>query len=532
MKPVINPISSIELENGAEIVAFSQPHKLAFVISGSESLDVVRYKNFKNPKFQQSISLSGSGNSVDVTKDGLVAVATAEEKNNRGSVEFFQIKDDGSIRRKGSVRVGNLPDSIAFTPDGLKLVVANEGEPNQFYGTEDGKDPAGSISILEIDARKPKESKVTSLDFSSYSAKELREQGIRISGIEGTKPATDIEPEYVTIAPNGKTAIVTLQENNGFAVVDLISDKIKNIFSASMQNYKKAGIFDTSDEDGGFNPGKRNFLGLRMPDGADSFERNGTTYLITANEGDGRVRPDDVNFEAPEDGTYYYGTKQRGTVFESFEDLLTGKMVYVTSSQQGVKGSFEAEAGDEFFITLKYGASSDDGFYSDEIRAGDLSNPKANKIVSGANEGRLKTIADLNTKGDLFAFGGRSFSIFDGVTGQLVYDSGDRLDRIVNNLGLYDDGRSDDKSIEPEAVVTATLGGRTFAFIGLERPTETVIPVFDVSDPEKPKFEAVFQSPGSLSPEGLTFVQTGRKSGVLQVANEVSGTLDIFEFGL
>jgi hypothetical protein len=207
-------------------------------------------------------------------------------------------------------------------------------------------------------------------------------------------------------------------------------------------------------------------------------------------------------------------------------------MVYVTSSQQGAKGSFEAEAGDEFFITLKYGASSDDGFYSDEIRAGDLSNPKANKIVSGANEGRLKTIADLNTKGDLFAFGGRSFSIFDGVTGQLVYDSGDRLDRIVNNLGLYDDGRSDDKSIEPEAVVTATLGGRTFAFIGLERPTETVIPVFDVSDPEKPKFEAVFQSPGSLSPEGLTFVQTGRKSGVLQVANEVSGTLDIFEFGL
>ena len=211
-----------------------------------------------------------------------------------------------------------MPDSIEFTPDGLKLVVANEGEPNQFYWTEDGKDPAGSISILEIDARKPKESKVTSLDFSSYSAKELREQGIRISGIEGTKPATDIEPEYVTIAPNGKTAIVTLQENNGFAVVDLISDKIKNIFSASIQNYKKSGIFDTSDEDGGFNPGKRNFLGLRMLDGADSFKRNCTIYFITANEGDGRVRPDDVNFEAPKDGTYYYGTKQRGTVFESF----------------------------------------------------------------------------------------------------------------------------------------------------------------------------------------------------------------------
>ena len=532
MKPSINPISSIELENGAEITAFSQAHKLAFVISGSNNLDVVRYNDFKNPKFEQSLSLSGSANSVAVTEDGLVAVATAGQKNNRGSVEFFQIKDNGTIRRKGSVRVGNLPDSIAFTPDGRKLVVANEGEPNQFYGTEDGKDPAGSISILEIDARKPEESKVTSLNFSSYSTKELREQGIRISGVKGTTATTDIEPEYVTIAPNGKTAFVTLQENNAIAVVDLKSDKITNIFSAGIQNYKKAGLFDTSDKDGGFNPGKRDFLGVRMPDGTDSFIVKGKTYVITANEGDGRVRPDDVNFEAPEDGTYFYGTKQNGTVFEGFEDPLTGEMVYVTNSQLGAKGSFEAEAEDEFFITLKYGASSDDGFYSDEIRAGDLSNPKTNKIISGANEGRLKTIADLNTKEDLFAYGGRSFSIFDGLTGELVHDSGDRLDRIVNKLGLYDDGRSDDKSIEPEGVVTARLGGRTFAFIGLERPTEAVIPVFDISNPEKPKLETVFQSPGSLSPEGLSFIQTGRKSGVLMAASEVSGTLDIFEFGI
>jgi hypothetical protein len=532
VKPIINPISSIKLENGAEITAFSEQHKLAFVISGSDSLDVVRYKDFKNPKFQESLSLNGSSNSVDVTKDGLVAVATAEEKNNRGLIEFFQIKNSGSIKRKGSVRVGNLPDSISFTPDGRKLVVANEGEPNRFYGTENGKDPAGSISILKIDARNPEESKVTSLDFKSFSTKELRKQGVRISGVEGTTPATDIEPEYVTIAPNGKTAFVTLQENNAIAVVDLKKDKIKSIFSAGIQDYEKAGIFDTSDKDDGFNPGKRDFLGLRMPDGADSFERKGKTYVITANEGDGRVRPDDVNFEAPEDGTYFYGTKQRGTVFESFEDPLTGKTVYVTNSQRGAKGSFEAEAEDEFFITLKYGASSDDGFYSDEIRAGDLTNPKSNQIVSGVNEGRLKTIADLNTKKDLFAFGGRSFSIFDGLTGELVYDSGDRLDRIVNKLGLYDDGRSDDKSIEPEGVVTARLGGRTFAFIGLERPTEAVIPVFDVSNPEKPKFEAVFQSPGSLRPEGLSFIKTGRKSGVLQVASEESGTLDVFEFGL
>ena len=73
MKSFVNPISSIELENGAEITAFSQLHKLAFVISGSDNLDVVRYGKFKSPKFEQSISLSGSANSVAVTEDGLVA---------------------------------------------------------------------------------------------------------------------------------------------------------------------------------------------------------------------------------------------------------------------------------------------------------------------------------------------------------------------------------------------------------------------------------------------------------------------------
>ncbi len=532
MQPIIKPISSLELENGAEITAFSKRHNLAFIVSGGESLDVVRYKNFKNPKILDSLALIGSANSVAVSEDGLIAVATATEPNNRGLIEFFQIRNDRSIRRKGSARVGNLPDSIAFTPDGRKLVVANEGEPNQFYGTDDGTDPAGSISILRIDEHKPDRSRVTTLDFSDFSTKELRKNGVRISGVQGTTPATDIEPEYVAVTPEGKTAFVTLQENNAIAEVNLDKQRIQRIFSAGIQNYKNAGIFDTSDEDGGFNPGSRNFRGLRMPDGVGTFKQNDKTYLITANEGDGRVRPDDVNFTAPEDGTYYYSAKRLGTVIDRLEDPLTGKTVFVTDSPQGSKGSFKAEADDEFFITLKYGAVSDDGFYTDEIRSGDLSEPSANKIVSSATEGRLNTIVDTNTNRRLFAFGGRSFSIYDSVTGKLVYDSGDRLDRIVNRLGLYDDGRSDDKSIEPEAVTTARLGGRTYAFIGLERPTESVIPVFDVSNPGKPRFEAVFESSSSLSPEGLTFVKTGSRSGVLLVSNEVSGTLDSFVFGV
>ncbi|MEO1003030.1 MAG: hypothetical protein AAFX65_07960 [Cyanobacteria bacterium J06638_7] len=501
-------------------------------MNGGESLDVIRYRNFAKPKLLESLSLRGSANSVAVNDDGLIAVATAFGPKNRGLVEFFKIREDGSIRSKGRLRVGNLPDSLAFTPSGDQLVVANEGEPNQFFGTEDGRDPQGSIAILRINSRKPGQSRLTKLDFTEFSTKKLRNKDVRISGLKGTTPGTDIEPENVAVTDDGRRAFVTLQESNAIAEVNLANRTIKRIFSAGEQNYRRAGIFDTSDEDGGFQPGIRRFFGLMMPDGLDTFEQDGKQYIITANEGDGRVRPDDVNFKAPVDGTYFYGTRKVGHIFARFEDPLTGRKVFVTDNPHGARGSFDAEAEDEFFITLKYGAESDDGFYSDEIRAGDLRNPRNNRIVSGADEGRLKTIADANTKRRLVAFGGRSFTIYDAVTGETVYDSGDRLDRIVNRLGLYDDGRSDDKSIEPEAVTTARLGGRTFAFVGLERPTESVITAFDVSNPERPRLETVFNSPGSLSPEGLTFVKTGSRAGVLLVSNEVSGTLDSFAFAV
>ena len=50
-----------------------------------------------------------------------------------------------------SQEVGYLPDSVAWSADGQTIVVANEGEPNDYYGTRKGIDPQGSISILRVD---------------------------------------------------------------------------------------------------------------------------------------------------------------------------------------------------------------------------------------------------------------------------------------------------------------------------------------------------------------------------------------------
>jgi len=530
------PESSLDL-GGAEIVAYDDQRKIAAVVTGGSSLSLVSYrKGFSNPKEITKLELAGDAQSVAINSDGLIAVAVSVNVNNDGRVFFYKLQNNGASPR-GSVAVGNLPDSSSFTPDGKTLVSANEGEPSKFYGTDDGIDPEGSISVVRINASKPSRSKVSTLDFANYSTDTLRSQGIRISG-DNPNPLQDIEPEYVSISRNGRDAFITLQENNAIARVDLKQRQIKSIFSQGLKDWTSTDV-DTTDEDGIYAPGARNVFGLRMADGIANFEHKGKTYLITANEGDGRVRPDDVNFEATlADGTTYsYGDNLAEGVLSSIEDELTGAAIYVYGAADvGNRGNFEADQGDELFITLKYGPVSDDDFYSDELRAGKLSEGDATLI----SEGRLKTVKDANDPiTGVKSFGGRSFSIYTA-DGALVYDSGNLLDQITNAAGFYDDGRSDDKSIEPESVVTALIGKRRFAFIGLERPYNqndpeelgTFIPVFEITKPNKPNYVGAFSAAESLSPEGLSWVSGGSRGGHLLVANEVSGTLDAFRFNL
>ena len=115
-----------------------------------------------------------------------------------------------------------------------------------------------------------------------------------------------------------------------------------------------------------------------MPDGIDTFKTKykgkNKLFFISPNEGDGRVRPDEVNFEAEKDGFFSYGTNFSGNEVDSFTDPLDQRSTIYVYDQSGIGnlGNFEAEEGDEFFITTKYGVSDDDEFWSDERRAGKL----------------------------------------------------------------------------------------------------------------------------------------------------------------
>jgi DNA-binding beta-propeller fold protein YncE len=149
----------------------------------------------------------------------------------------------------------------------------------------------------------------------------------------------------------------------------------------------------------------------------------------------------------------------------------------------------------------------------------DRSTAGAAPYLAAAPLDRLRISNKDSSPGDLYAAGARSMSIRDAA-GTLVYDSGSILDTEAHERGIYDDGRSRDKGVEPEGVALLDIGGRTYAFVGLERTTSSAIAVFDVTNPYEATFLDMIVTPGDLSPEGLAAFAF-RGGFYLAIANEV-----------
>lgn len=566
---IIGPLQSVN-PGGAEKVDWDPSSKIAYVITGEYTDDkggqvvAVDYsKGYNKGKVVDEYYLEGDVSDVRVSSNGLIAASVFDRDTREGKVQFFNYSPNKGLVDAGSVDVGYQPDQLTFSRDGKTLVTADEGEPLMFYGSDEpSQNPKGSVSVVKVNSKNPGKSKVKTLYFDK-SDSYYTDRGVRLYGVESSKGGQnvalrDIEPEYVGLIDN-KTALVALQENNALAEVNIKKGKIKGVFGLGYKDWTGIPV-DTSDEDGGYNPSlKSNLFGARMPDGIDTFKAqlNGKKQLlfISPNEGDGRVRPDEVNFEASADGVFSYGTNSTGSEIDTFTDPLNlSSTLYVYDQPgQGNLGDFEAEEGDEFFITTKYGVGDDDEFWSDEKRAGKLVDEGVatnfdSQIIS---EGRLKTLIDQNDPitGKLTGFGGRGFSIHNR-KGEVVYDSGNLTEEIANELGYYPDGRSDDKGTEPETVEHFQLGKgkdkRDFIAVALERcynngdeeELGTIVPIFEVVDlsaannDDRVKHVATLQSPQSLSPEGLLFVQDSKTSGHMFVTNEVSQTLDTYEINL
>lgn len=260
----------------AEIVAHDAANQRLFVVNaGASTVDVLDIQDPSQPVLLQTIDATAEGasaNSVAVF-GSLVAVAIeADVKQDNGKVVFYNTTDLGKV---GEVTVGALPDMVTFTRDGMKVLVANEGEPSDDYTN----DPVGSVSIIDLSAGVAGAT-ITTAGFEAFNADEaaLKASGVRVFG-PGATVAQDMEPEYIAVSLDNKTAWVALQENNAVAELDIEAGVINAILPLGFKDHSVIGNeLDVSNRDSGINIRNWPVKGMYMPDAITSYGYNGKTY--------------------------------------------------------------------------------------------------------------------------------------------------------------------------------------------------------------------------------------------------------------
>lgn len=476
-------------EDSAEIGAFDPAsNQLAITNSSDNTIDLVSILDPTNPILNSTIELDAFGagiNSVAFGNSILAAALEADPVTDMGTIAFFD--NTGSFLNQ--VTVGSLPDMVTFTSDGLNLLVANEGEP------DNGIDPEGSVSIIDL-ANGIQNATVKTAGFQAFNNQEsaLRTKGIRLFPEVGSSltVAQDLEPEYITISEDGSRAYVALQEANAIGVLDVESGEFIDIFGLGLKDYSQSGL-DASDKDDAINIQPQPVKGLYMPDAIASYTIDGETYIVTANEGDDRG-------DADED--------ERG------DAIRLKNLDEVTSF--GRNG-------------LELDPSIDPALLEDKALG---------RLNISSIDGDIDGDGDID---QIVAYGGRSFSIYKS-DGTQVFDSGDDFEQITAQVipELFNgqdndpdefDGRSDNKGPEPEGVTIGRFGEKVLAFVGLERVGGVMI--YDVTNPEAASFVSYAPNlPEDISPEGILYIdQNDSPTGnpLLVTTNEISGTTAVYQ---
>ena len=501
-------------ESAAEIVAFHADSKRILTVNAlSGKIDVLDAADPAKPTKVGEVSGGENTtiNSVAVRNDGLaVAAVEPENKTDAGELIFFDAGAEKPGAVLGRVGVGSLPDMVTITPEGDYALVANEGEPAEDYSV----DPEGSVAVVKLPAsvKAATQADVRTADFRAFEGT-LADKGVHIYGQVGasTTEAQNLEPEYIAVA--GGKAYVTLQENNAVAVVDIASATVEDVWPLGYTDRREVPM-DISDKDGKINIRTAPVKGILQPDSIAAYEVDGTTYLVTANEGDAR----DWEAYSEEERIKKLGGKKLAPICEGYAGMTADEI---------------------------------EEFQADE-NAGRL------KITTafGLNE-------EKNCYEDLYTYGGRSFSIFTA-DGTRVFDSGAEFEELTakllpeyfntNHTENEFESRSDDKGPEPEGVALGEINGRTYAFVGFERLGGVI--VYDITDPAKPAYTAYInnrdfsinmeeladegddavkaglEKVGDLGAEGLAFVpakDSPNGENLLIVGNEVSGTTTVFQ---
>lgn len=438
--------------DAAEKVAWDPVEKAALVTNADEGkVDVISFEDPTNPvKIGELDAIS------DVTADPRTAddfvgdsVQAIEASNNLLFVAvvaedgpgYLAIYSLAGLTYLGSVQVNAAPDALAVSADGTVVAGVSSG----------GDDTAGSVFIIKLDdsicAPGCVEyfknggtgfiSETANYEVPDFgSVEELRSLGVRIAD---PSVATNIQlaPEAIALSADGTLAIVNYQENNAVSAFNTTTGEFLWIDTYGTEIM----TLDPSDKDDAIalasQWGGVTVKGLHMPDEIDFFTVDGTTYIVTANEGSGDdVRIGDVGTTcANNDYIVQENVLGRLKVIDSYpvEFDASGAIVCDTITTHSTR-SFSVYRIDDDGVTMMYDSGTE----------------MAEKVAS---------------------------------TNPNFFNSDDT----ANDF----EGRSDDKGVEPEGIKIGTMpDGRILAFISSERVSGVF--VYDVSDPSNPVFQDYF----------------------------------------
>lgn len=238
------------------------------------------------PRVDVRLGGVGEPTSVAVSPDGRYAVVVLrldDDVNNprRGFLRVYDVRNPRAVQHVKDLSVGIGPDSLALAGSGrtLRAVVAIEDEETDAKGdaTLGGQRP-GRIDVVGLqDLYGGTSSGLQSIDLVNA-----------LQALPGALYPADPQPEFVSLSPNGRTAAVTLQENNAVALIDLSDPRRARLLrvlpagtvtrtgNADLQRDKEIAFQDS-------------FTGRREPD-AVTWVSNDVFAL--ANEGDGKKGQD------------------------------------------------------------------------------------------------------------------------------------------------------------------------------------------------------------------------------------------------
>lgn len=392
--------------------------------------------------------------------------AVIDAGDDRGRLEI-RSADTGALR--DHIEVGFGPDAVVFSQDGRLAVVANEGEAFSFdQASKEFFSAEGSISIIRFN-------------------------------------------DKGQIRANANIELADVKHREGFVIAE------KGHFLERQIDWNGDGqISKKLDFDGDGKIGNKKVL-LGQFEGANVYanENKGEAKILIPVKADSKTLLEPEYIALSPDAKRAYVTLQE-TNEVAVVDVENGRVLGYINMGIAEHGADRKANGwvqfDQEVIALR----EPDGI---------ALTPDGRYFIT-ADEG--DTDIEVEDGEDPLQSGGRTMSIFDAKTGDFVADTGNQLDEITFEYGVYPDRRSNKKGAEPEGVVSFEMDGRPWAVVGLERAD--ALALVSLINPKQPKVVALGKIPGdeARSPEGVAhFVRDGEH--YLLSANEMNGTVACFK---